>query len=157
MPVRNPDGTTGVDLHLTQRDTARTYRVGTDDRRERLLGAYRRHLTDREQCAAHLVVLGDVSTNSSGYGDAPGYVSVVDGDDTRRYGTDYSLRTTTIVHELLHNVVGTLPDGSTHAKEGWLDGDTERHGSEFHASSATVRVLNDEGFETSAYYRQEVC
>ncbi|PSQ58671.1 hypothetical protein BRD18_05265 [Halobacteriales archaeon SW_7_71_33] len=69
----------------------------------------------------------------------------------------HSLRTATTVHELLHNVVGTFPDGSTHTDERWLDGDTERRGSEFHTSGATARVLNDEGFETSVYYRQEVC
>lgn len=156
MPVENPDGSTGISLHLLEgrratlphevrlrsvdADAVRSFAHRFHD--ERYLGGY--------DCVAHQVLLVPVTADVRGVAAEPGWVSVVDGDATRRFGTPYTVRVGTATHELLHNVVGELNPATSdphHSRRGWLS-----HGAytenQF-LSAATAQILED-GFETRA-------
>ncbi|MFB6187129.1 MAG: hypothetical protein ABEI86_09720, partial [Halobacteriaceae archaeon] len=74
-----------------------------------------------------------------------------------RYNTEYTVRTTTITHELLHNIVGKFEDGSMHTTEGWLNGEPGEHGTQFYMTNKTASHLSENGFAESDYYEEEVC
>ena len=152
MPVENPDGTQGIDLHvIDQRGSAGQVgnevaitgpsSVGEFYTRERLESRY---------CVYRQVVLGQVQAEDSiGYSEAPGYVAVVDGSRYSAYTGDVPFRVAMLTHTMLHTVIGTV-DGSAHTETGWLahpDSETER------LSRATARTLRG-GFQTTEAYQQ---
>jgi hypothetical protein len=120
---------------------------------------YKQRVPESAQCSIYAVVLVDVTGDPviSGRGASPGYVSIVDGHATQRYNTEYTVRTTIITHELLHNVVGRFEDGSYHTSEGWLTGNPGEHGSQFYMSEKTASHLSENGFAESEYFQDEVC
>lgn len=161
MPVTNPDGKEGVDIHITQVQLSQSITANLDDETLRDLETqiYKQRVPEAAQCSVYAVVLVNVEGNpeSIGRGAAPGYVAIVDGQQTQRYNTEYSVRTTTITHELLHNVVGKFEDGSTHTSEGWLTGNPGKHGTQFYMSNKTASYLSNHGFAESDYFEEEVC
>lgn len=162
MPVENPDGSTGVDVHfvrpaddarLDERVTVRERDAATVERLAQTF--YTPEYVGGYGCIAHQVAFVHVETDGlSGVGPAPGYQAFVDGAATDDYGTPYTVRVGTATHELLHNVVGRFgsssgPGGAVHTDEGWLS-----HGAfteTQHLSNATAGELAD-GFADSKYY-----
>jgi len=120
MPVDNPDGTTGVDLHVSDgrlNDSVTFTGENFWDLKDE-------HYEDRLGPRAgvyHHVVVGEFTVDHVGYGEAGGTFSTVaarSDDDTRRY---------VVVHELLHNVVGEVEasgacedDPIHYCEGGWL-------------------------------------
>lgn len=161
MPVSNPDNTTGINAHITQVEMSRSIasNLSPEELREFEEDIYERRIPDAAQCSVYAVILADTPGGSihSGLGRTPGYVSIVDGTEVNRYGTEFTVRTTVITHELLHNIVGEFEDGSAHTSEGWLNGAPETHGTNFFMSNKTATRLSTTGIATSEYYEQQVC
>ena len=135
MGVSNPDGETGIQVHLDdsppaagsleENVTAPTDENGTADDDALLSAAYDAHVPERRQCAYHLALYTDsYDLGTAGRGETPGYSTalLVDDMEYEWYG-NHPYRVTTTTHELLHNVVGELegPDGTySHPEVGWL-------------------------------------
>jgi len=153
MPVENPDGSTGIDLHL----------VETGDRAGRLdesvpissSGAVDRYYTENRlgerYCTYHQVVLGQIQDDETiGYAETPGHASILNGPRFESYNGDVSFRVAMVTHALLHNVAGQV-DGGVHTDGGWLDypdADNER------LTDAVATQLETDGFATSSFDRQ---
>lgn len=159
MPVENPDGTTGIRLHLD--DAAprggqidRDVTVHDSFERAFLETYYDERYIGTRGCTHYLVLFGRVSDRYDGYGMTPGYLSVVDGTVRSSQG-GYSTRATILTHELLHNTVGRMGGGRTHVRAGWLHGS----GGRFNASMSTpVRAeLDRRGFARSPFFEHELC
>lgn len=147
MPVGNPDGSTGIRLHLTTESGtvsgATASANGTEHRR-----LYSRDRLGPRRCTYRYVALGTVSSDRTAVRvDAPGYAAVVDGTVRSEYTGSTSFRVAGTTHALLHMVVGELPNGY-HTGEGWLTtgSPTER------LAPATADHLNATGFRGSAAY-----
>jgi hypothetical protein len=143
MPVQNPDGTTGIRLHVDD-DSERAGSLGRPvefadpDRHARFYTED--HLGDR-QCIYHQVTYGRTSVNETvGYGSTPGYAVAVNGRTLTAYEGNVSFRVSVTTHHLLHNVAGRVDNG-THTSEGWLAGGPDQ---EF-LSAATAAELNASG------------
>jgi hypothetical protein len=157
MPVENPDGTTGVDLHVVEtRQLGEEVRLedrsraGTDtsglDRIERQHA--RPLLGERKDVYRALLFIDFYQPMglAIGWGEAPGDFSVVNG----RFEED--VRRAIAVHELLHNVFGVLetdrrcPDDPVHyCGEGWLNGSMSD--SDMFLPAPLAEELEREGFE----------
>ncbi|WP_336002392.1 hypothetical protein [Halorientalis halophila] len=159
MPVENPDGSTGIALHIDDdgRDGyggpvgSEVVISGTDG--AEIHQYYTAENLGPRRCVYHQVVVGEIDGGDRpGFGSAPGFGSVI--DDQRR-ATDGSVpfRVQVITHELLHNVVGEV-DGGTHTDAGWLSPSVGAD-DEF-LSDATAAELDD-GFAGSGYYQQNLC
>ncbi|MEF8872607.1 MAG: binary toxin-like calcium binding domain-containing protein, partial [Haloarculaceae archaeon] len=123
MPVENPDGSTGIDLHVREGgyvDGSPTF-DGTnfyDIKRD----YHRSQLGDRVGVYHQTIFLPfESSVGYDGYGEAPGEYTVV--DTTARDNFQRNM----VVHELLHNVMGTLEapqacdgDPAHYCADGWL-------------------------------------
>ncbi|PSP93290.1 hypothetical protein BRC78_02230 [Halobacteriales archaeon QH_8_68_33] len=134
LPVDNPDGSTGVELHLDQRELNETHVIEEAGDYGRLKERYGADsLGNRSGVYRHLLLL-EIDRDYAGRAAAPGTFSVVGGGYTRSFdGLRY--RVFVAVHELLHNVVGRLDednrcpsefDGTNaqfHTCEGWLSYD----------------------------------
>lgn len=124
MPVENPDGSTGITLHL--------HRGGVLDDVDPYDGSNDDHLDDASErargdgrAAVHGIVLVPFEDGMPqiGYAYAPGDLVLVDA------GISESARESVVVHELLHNVVGHLGptpgrcEGNTvhYCDGGWLE------------------------------------
>lgn len=143
MPVANPDGSTGVALHVDDSSE----RAGDMGERARITatGDANTWYTDDHlgprQCVYRQVVYGDVAIDGvGGVGATPGYSTVV-------HGAYREVRTGTVTtrvgitnHELLHTAAGNV-DGKPHTSEGWLAGGSN---DEFLAA-ATAADLNETG------------
>lgn len=143
MPVSNPDGSTGVTLHLDD-DTG-----GAGDLSQAAVFTARaqrdRYYTaDRlgpRRCVYRQVVYGTVRLGRlAGVGSRPGYTVVVDGAPQPGYEGDVGFRVALTTHELLHNVAGRV-DGRSHTTQGWLAGGP---GNEY-LSPATAAELDADG------------
>jgi hypothetical protein len=152
MPVDNPDGTEGVTLHLVDSERLETTPTFDSGR----FGAIYRERLDGPRCGVyHQVAVGHVGRgNTIGIGDVPGYATVVEGSRARFNGSETTRRVHVTNHELLHNVVGVLPNGGTHTTEGWLVPAVQPD--EDSLSPAAESVL-DEGLTGSGYYQNQVC
>jgi hypothetical protein len=160
MPVSNPDGSTGIDLHLVD-EQPRAGRiddrvvVGTDGFSESFVRAYYSddYLGPRG-CTHYLAVFGDVEGSFAGWGLTPGYLSVVDGGELRRVdGT--TVRVRVLTHELLHNLVGQLSTGDTHTDGGWLA--SGGRPSDPSMSGTVRRDVDRDGFARSAVIESGLC
>lgn len=160
MPIENPQGTTGVALHYvepgngSQLDSRVTLRDRSPETVARLSTRFHRpSYVGGYACIAHQVVLVHVENGSFvGVGSKPGYLAFADGTLTREYGTPYSVRVGTVVHELLHNVVGGLergPGSSVHTDGGWLSHAPFRWNQ--YLSGRTAHAIERDGFATPEY------
>jgi len=135
MPVDNPDGSTGIDLHVDQRRLNRTLVVDGAGDYDRLKSRYGSAdaLGNRSGVYRHLLLL-EIERDYAGRAATPGSFGVVAGRYTAEYG-GMSYRGVTVVHELLHNVVGRLDEANQcpdefdgrsaayHTCQGWLSYD----------------------------------
>lgn len=153
MPVRNPDGSTGIDLHLVyQGDSAG--RLG-ESVPIHSSGAVDRYYTEQRlgdrYCGYHQVTLGQIQDDETiGYAETPGRASILDGSRFASYDGGVSFRVAMITHALLHNVVGGA-DGGVHTDGGWLEypaADNEQ------LSDAVAAQFESDGFVTSSFDRQ---
>lgn len=155
MPVRNPDGSTGIDIHVRsggELNESVSFGAGDGADHTRF---YTEERMGPRHCRDHLVVLGNPTSNTHGWGTTPGYSSFVTGVPLEEQRGNYTHRARVMTHELLHNVVGhiddrSLPDGGAHTHEGWLAG-------EEYLSPATADQLNRTRFRGSGFYQNEIC
>ena len=141
MPVENPDGSTGVTLHLRNRSLDERPTVAPNGTGYRDL--YTADRLGAGHCVARLVVLAEIDDQRLGVrADAPGYAAAVDVRDTEYVGST-SFRVAAITHALLHTVTG-----EAHSEAGWLSRGTpdEQLGAE------TAARLNETGFRQPADY-----
>lgn len=170
MPVQNPSGETGIRIHINDSPPAGG---ALDERlsenfRIQLSGAfydesnhdYPRFIGEDRQCTYHLALFvhADRSLESSfpdsiaaGKGDSPGYLVKIDGERRDVVGK-YSYRPQILTHELLHNIVGEIENGEYHTEEGWLS-----HENDEFLSDTTSEKINENGFNESEFYDQELC
>jgi hypothetical protein len=153
MPVENPDGSTGIDVHLVYRgdragrlgESVPIHGSGTLDRyytEERLGDRY---------CTYHQVTLGQIQDDESiGYAETPGYSSILDGSTFASYDGDVPFRVAMITHALLHNVAGEV-DGGVHTEGTWLDYPDPAHE---RLSDSVADKIETDGFVTSSFDRQ---
>jgi hypothetical protein len=155
MPVENPDGSTGIDVHVVsggQLDAPVRFGSSDSDDHTRY---YTEDVMGARQCRYHLVVLGEPTSRFSGWGTTPGYSAFATGVRNPDYRGNVSYRVRVMTHELLHNVVGHindpgLPDRGAHTREGWLGGDE-------YLSDATAAQLNETRFRGPGLYQNEIC
>lgn len=155
MVVENPDGTTGIDLHLVHRGD----RAGNLGQGVPIAGSssvdrfYTEERLGARYCRYHQVTLGQIQGSETiGYAEAPGRSSILDGSTFASYEGDVSFRVAMITHALLHNVVGDV-SGEVHTENGWLEypeSDNER------LSSTVAAQIERDGFVTSSF-GQERC
>lgn len=154
MPVENPDGSTGIDLHLVTRapGAGRLQDPVIVDRKDQVDGYYTRDRLLRRYCVHTQVVLGEIVNKTDiGYAETPGRAVVLESRRFADYEGSVPFRTAMITHGLLHTVVGEV-DGDVHSNGGWLD--YPRQGNEG-LSRAVVRKLQRDGFSTTQAYSQE--
>jgi len=123
MPVENPDGSTGIDLHVREDgyldgapsfDGLNFYSIKAD--------YYRQELGSREGVYHQTIFLPfESDVGYDGYGEVPGGYNIM--DTTARE----TFQENVWVHELLHNVVGPLEvpkacddDPNHYCDDGWL-------------------------------------
>ncbi len=165
LPVENPDGTTGIDLHVEDGGELdeRVRLTDPEDRYDVAETYYSPEQMGDAHCVYHLVVLGEVDVNGhAGYANAPGRFSVVDGRYTDNHGGTVSYRVRTITHELLHNVVGTVPeeargDDDLHTETGWLAHGIDDYADHEHLPEPVADDLSQHGFEPAAGADGEQC
>jgi hypothetical protein len=124
MPVTNPSGGTGIELHFVDRwpNQGRVENPITADRNIRSVREeyYTHEGMGGGHCRYHLVAVGTVTSESvAGYGDTPGFVSVVDSTRNPSYNGSVTFRVAVTTHELLHNTAGRV-NGNAHPGTGWL-------------------------------------
>lgn len=141
MPVENPDGSTGITLHIQQSsldDRPTVTRNGTEYRD--------RYTADRlggGHCVARLVVLADIDDQRLvTRADAPGYAAAVDARENQYVGST-TFRVAAITHALLHTVAG-----EAHTQDGWLSQGTP----DDQLSGETATQFNETGFQQPASY-----
>ncbi|MFC7141106.1 hypothetical protein ACFQMA_14880 [Halosimplex aquaticum] len=135
MPVGNPDGSTGIAVHVEQDALNESITVSDDRDYYDLKQRYDGDAMGNRSGVYHRLVLADVDAEFAGRGATPGTFSLV----ATQYHTEFngtSYRTFVAVHELLHNVAGRLDernqcpeefDGEAaayHTCDGWLSYDT---------------------------------
>lgn len=168
MPVENPDGTTGIQLHIEEQHVPVEEIVTDEDYKERrsddagLAGKYyTSEYMGEARCQKYQVVFAAVQSDRfAGYASSPGYWSVVDGKATDTYKSRSTHRVGTTVHEVLHNVIGEVQDDSIaidqgHTTTGWL---SQKHGEhEEYLPDALAAQLEEHGFAESRYYESILC
>lgn len=160
MPVDNPDGEQGIDVHVVDEAPAGgpiddRVALGNDGISEEFLRTYYSdtYLGDRG-CSHYMVVFGDVDGVYDGWGFTPGYLSVVDGGE-RGSVAGTTGRVKVMTHELLHNVVGQMETGDTHVDRGWLAGVDGTFEPEM--SDPVREDLNRNGFARAAPFETGLC
>jgi hypothetical protein len=139
FPVDNPDGTTGINLVWTGNTTYRGDK--SVDRFATVETWYLKGNLPVKPCSEHLLVVLEklwIGPNATVPGRAPigGFVAGLNNLD--------SIATHTVVHELLHLIVGDLSSGANHPEEGWL---SANHEDRF-LSNQSLRQIED-GFAIS--------
>lgn len=158
MPVSNPDGSEGINLHI--RDSGPnsgeiSEEITVFDMNARVDQYYTEEYMGPHLCVSHQVLVTPIYNDTlAGFADTPGYQSVVDGTLTRQEG-DYSVRVSVITHEILHNIVGQIGGEDTfdHTVAGWLNGHFHFVSPEYHSwkenqflSEASESELEIDGF-----------
>ena len=151
MPVRNPDGSTGISLHIVDErrldDPVRVYEPDGELLRSRYTDAY----LDGGTCVYYQTTFGDITqSNKGGRGALGGRVSMVDATQ-RTVRNGQSDRVAFLTHELLHNTAGHV-NGQAHTPDGWLS--SVYDGSPQTLSNATARELETGFAEGSGLCRQ---
>jgi len=170
MPVANPDGRDGIDVHVLRQVPLNTTPVLTIDESgssnfdtlrsqvytQRNLGSWR--------CRAHGVLLTTVDSRTvSGEGATPGHFAVVEGTPVTYRTIPYDSRVIGVTHELLHNVVGQFPDsytnvtaGHAHTYSGVLS-HAQVPGEYTYISGPTRTILSSRGFVTPSANTINAC
>jgi len=159
MPVENPDGETGVRLHIDD-DPPKGGELDVAGQVAERRGGTERYYTEdlvgERRCVYHQVTLGRIATGETTVlAAAPGYGVVVDAGPRTGFGGSASWRVYAVTHGLLHNVLGPRPNGAVHTQEGWLAAPLGPE--DDHTAGVTADVLSTRGFRGSAHYRNEVC
>lgn len=148
MPVENPDGSTGITLHLVEEDLGEEVLITGSDDADRF---YTEERLGERYCVDYQVTLGQIQDGETiGYAETPGHASILDGSQFEAYEGDVSFRVAMLTHALLHNVVGEV-DGSVHSNGGWLDypaSENER------LTDAVARQIESDGFVTAPTQRE---
>jgi hypothetical protein len=158
MPVQNPDGSEGITLHIDDQQPGggpigENVVVGGDARSDPVR-YYSRSVMGARRCVYHQVVFGTIERDGlAGYGHAPGFASVVAGDDYD-YDGDPSARVHVITHHLIHNVVGEV-DGEYHTESGWLAPTVSEADAMLPESVAAA--IEADGLTGSGYYQRNYC
>jgi hypothetical protein len=153
MPVENPDGSTGISLHLVDERrldrTVSTYEPDAELVRARYGGD---HLRGGE-CVYYQTTFAEIThPNLGGRAALGGYTSMVDGtDETVR--ANRTNRVAFLTHELLHNTAGSV-EGRPHTESGWLSPTYD--GSDARLSPATAAAL-ESGFAVGVYEERHLC
>lgn len=170
MAIQNPDGTSGVDLHVD--DTPP--HGGPVDESISLDGSiadleaqsaelrgeyYTQEWMGERRGIYHQVLLVEMpSDHAAGIGNTPGMFAVVDG----RYqsGEDGATpRARLLTHELLHNVVGEIEpefrtgDSATHTDEGWLSPGVADDPDQEFLPERIARQIEHDGFADHSLYQ----
>lgn len=149
MPVDNPDGSTGVDLHIVDSEpiggqlNSRVYADGQEGMEHVMRQTYDDTDFGGRECLYHVAVAADVEGQHGGIGTAPGYTVVFDGNG--RFRSDM------LTHELLHNIVGTRVGSESnghHTTSGML---AAVSGPSNAMSTETVDALS-EGFQSTGEF-----
>lgn len=141
MPVDNPDGSTGIDLHVVETRLANS----VQDSPEQLSQLSSNRYLGERACVYRHVVLGELDTTDRiGLAETPGYAAVYDGSRFQGHEGEVPFRSAMVTHGLLHTVVGEL-DGGVHVAGTWLDQPDSGNG---RLSAATAARLED-GFRTT--------
>lgn len=142
MPVGNPDGSTGIDIHLVEDGGGGSLgEPAVFTRSEGTRRYYDRERMGSRLCVYHQVTYGRLEMGDVvGRGSMPGYSTIVDGRRYPDYTGAVSLRVAVTTHELLHNVAGRV-NGQPHTDEGWLRGGSDDE----YLSAATAADLNETG------------
>lgn len=165
MPVENPDGSTGISVHL---DDSEPHGGHLDENLEfdsadefsefggvGELGSayYTEEVLGQRKGVYHLVLIGDIEDSyGGGRAMSPGRTAVVFESD-RRIQDQFWHTSYDIIHEVLHNVLGVLNEenrcdyGSqswrrSHSCEGWLGNEDL-----FHLPRGIAKEIEDNGFE----------
>lgn len=153
MPVENPDGSTGIDVHLVYRgdragrlgESVPIYGSGAVDE------YYTEDRLGERYCTYHQVTLGQIQDDEAiGYAETPGHASILAGSTYESYDGDVSFRVAMITHALLHNVVGDVDD-SVHTEGTWLDYPDPGHE---RLSDTVAAQFERDGFVTSSLTQQ---
>jgi hypothetical protein len=148
MPVENPDGSTGIAVHV--RDGGRVNRsvsfTGERSNFWTLKERYYRSELGARAGVYHQVLVADFESDQVGYGEVGGEFSVVAAD----LGNETRQRV--VVHELLHNVVGRVeaqgvcPDDPKHYCRGGYLGPRIVSGENAYLAEPVARQLEEDGF-----------
>ncbi|MFB6178151.1 MAG: hypothetical protein ABEI77_00320 [Halorientalis sp.] len=154
MPVKNPDGSTGITLHIDDQPPhggALGTQVSVSGSAKSVSQYYTSRYLGKRQCRYHQIIVGGIDESGlAGIANGPGYAAVVE-DNKSAYDGNVSRRVHVITHELLHNVAA--PVG--HTDSGWLYPYTDS--SQEHLSKPTEKYIENHGFSGSGYYQQHVC
>lgn len=146
MPVENPDGSTGIDLHIVEDDIDEAIQAGTPAQVDQY---YSEENLGSRHCLYRQVVLGELRTQQRiGLAEAPGYTAIYDGSRYQGYDGEYPFRSAMITHALLHTITGDF-EGQTHAEGGWLEFPSD--GNE-QLSDSVAEKLERDGFTTTPRY-----
>ena len=148
MPVENPDGSSGIAVHVRDGGRVNESVSFTGERRNfwTLKERYYRSELGTRAGVYHQVLVADFDADQVGYGEVGGEFSVVDadlGNETRQQ---------VVVHELLHNVVGRVhargvcPDDPKHYCRGGYLGPRIVTGENRYLAEPVARQLEEDGF-----------
>lgn len=130
MPIENPDGTTGIDIHVEEGEGVNESIEFDGDNYWDVAHNYAEPLTADRRRTHHSVLIVPFETDDAwGWGDSPGRDAVVSGAISDQHQREV------MVHELLHNVVGEIDaegacpnDPDHYCAGGWLEsGSGDRH------------------------------
>lgn len=152
MPVENPDGSTGISLHIVE-ERRLDREVKTTAPEDVVRSRYDDEHLGAAKCVYYQTTFGDFDgSGTSGYAVLGDYASVVDGTETTvRAGR--SARVLVLTHELLHNTAGFV-EREKHTAEGWLS-DRDLRSNDY-LSQATAESL-ESGFVLYAYDEPGSC
>jgi hypothetical protein len=148
MPVDNPDGSSGVSVHVRDggRVNASVSFTGETGSFWTLKDRYYRSELGPRAGVYHQVLVADFEGDEVGYGEVGGEFSVLAAD------LDSGTRRRVVVHELLHNVVGRVeargvcPDEPRHYCGGGYLGPRIVTGDDAYLAEALARQIERDGF-----------
>ncbi|MFB6088127.1 MAG: hypothetical protein ABEJ85_06365 [Haloarculaceae archaeon] len=121
MPVRNPDNTTGIDLHVREGGKLNGTVAFTGDNFWRLKAQHYRKRLGPRTGTYHYLAFVDFDAKGVGYGAIGGDFAIV------AQGLQTNTKKNVVVHEILHNVVGRIEapgacknDPAHYCGGGWL-------------------------------------
>jgi hypothetical protein len=147
MPVENPDGSTGIRLHVEEGEKLEEGVLVRHYNRGEILDGHPETLTSDRRMTHHSVVFVETDGYFVGWGELGGQDSVVHGDmsDPDKRGT--------MVHELLHNVLGEIEadgrcdgDEAHYCEGGWLD--SSHTYDNWYLPEALADEIEQNGFES---------
>lgn len=146
MPVNNPDGESGIRLHLDTTPPGGsqlgTLAQVTDPPQAGRF--YTRDTLDRRHCLYQQLTIGQVGPeNTTVVSEAPGHAVVLDTGRRANLG-DLSWRVHAITHGLLHTIVGPIEGETVHTDTGWLV--VSPHSTDTTLTERVAQTLSRRGF-----------